>query len=164
MSINSVSISGNLGRDSEIRSTQSGTSILTFPLAVGERIKKGDNWEDYTNWIDVVVFGRRADSLSKILAKGTKVAVSGHLRYSSWERDGKKRSKLEVIADDVDIMQRKDSSQSQQNASHGGYGQQSNNYTSQGQYGPQNGSQGFSGGYQNQPEMDVYDSDMPFGG
>lgn len=152
LSINLVSISGNLGRDSEIRSTQSGTSILTFPLAVSERIKKGDNWEDYTNWIDVVVFGRRADSLSKILAKGMKIAVSGHLRYSSWERDGQKRSKLEVIADDVDIMQRSDGSKGQQQPAQGQYGQQPNNYQQQQQYVPQNGYQQpyQQQGYQNQ--------------
>ncbi len=163
MSINSVSISGNLGRDSEIRSTQSGTSILTFPLAVSERIKKGDSWEEYTNWIDVVVFGRRADSLSKILAKGMKVAVSGHLRYSTWERDNVKRSKIEVIADDVDIMQRRDGSQGQSNGSYGQQYQQRPNYPQQQQYAPQNAPQ-QTGGYGNVQMPDVYDSDMPFGG
>lgn len=171
MSINSVSISGNLGRDSEIRSTQSGTSILTFPLAVSERIKKGDNWEEYTNWIDVVVFGRRADSLSKILAKGMKVAVSGHLRYSTWEKDGQKRSKLEVIADDVDIMQRRDNSQSQQNGSYGQQYQQQPNYSQQQQYGAQNAPQQPTGGYQQQvyqqapqqvQQPDLAPYDLPF--
>ena len=164
MSVNSVTLSGNIGRDPEIRATQNGTSVLSFSLAVNERIKKGDDWSDYTNWVDIVVFGRRADSLSKILSKGTKIAVSGKLRYNAWERDGKKRSKLEVIADDVDIMQRKDNSQSQQNGSQGGYNQQPNKYTNQGQYGPQNGPQQPTGGYQQQPTVDVYDFDMPFGG
>lgn len=165
--MNLVALSGNIGSDPEVRATQSGTSILNFSLAVSERIKKGDEWTDYTNWVGIVVFGRRADSLGKILSKGMKVAVSGKLRYNAWERDGKKRSKLEVIADDVDIMQRKDNSQNQQNGSQGGYGQQPNNYTNQGQYGPQsgpqNGPQQPTGGYQQQPyTQDVYSSDIPF--
>lgn len=160
MSINSVVLSGNIGRDPEVRATQSGTSILSFSLAVNERVKKGDSWEDYTNWVDVVVFGRRADSLGRILAKGMKVAVCGRLRYSTWERDGQKRSKIEVIAEDVDIMSRRDS-QSQQN---GPQQQQQGNYQQQRQYAPQNGYQQPTNGYQGyqQPQMDVYDSDMPF--
>jgi len=173
--MNSVCLSGNIGRDPEIRSTQSGTSILNFSLAVNERIKKGEEWIDYTNWLDVVVFGRRADSLSKILAKGMKVAVSGHLRYSTWERDGQKRSKIEVIADDVDIMQRRDS-QSQSNGSYGQQQQYQGNYSQQQQYAPQNGYQQPTGAYQQQgyqqqgyqqnvpqqPVDGIYNSDIPF--
>ena len=164
MSINRVTLSGNIGRDPELKSTQSGTSILNFSLAVNERIKKGDNWEDYTNWVDVVIFGRRADSLGKILAKGMKITLDGHLRYNSWERDGQKRSKLEVIADDVDIMQRRDNHQSQQNGSYGQQYQQQGNYSNQQQYGPQNGYQQPTGGYQQNQEYqeDLYSSDLPF--
>lgn len=107
MSINAVSVSGNIGW-CDLRATASGSSILTFSVAVNERVRKGEEWTDYTNWIDVVVFGRRAESLGKILSKGTKVAVTGRLRYSSWEKDGQKRSKVEIIASDVDLMQRRD--------------------------------------------------------
>ena len=174
MSVNVVTISGNIGREPELRATQSGNSILSFSLAVNERIKKGDTWEEYTNWIGVVVFGRRADSLSKILSKGMKVVVSGHLRYSSWERDSQKHSKLEVIADDVDIMQRRDS-QSQSNGSYGQQYQQQGNYSQQQQYTPQNGSQQPTGGYQQSyqqqysnyqqpqyPKPDLADDNLPF--
>ena len=147
MSVNVVVISGNIGRDPEIRSSVSGTSILNFSLAVSERIKKGEEWTEYTNWVDIVVFGRRADSLSNILKKGMKVAVSGHLRYSTWEREGLKRSKIEVIADDVDIMQRREG---QQNGSHAPQNQQQGNYANNQQYGSQNGSQRPTGGYQQQ--------------
>lgn len=170
MSINVVTLSGNIGRAPEIRSTQSGTSILNFSLAVNERIKKGDDFTDYTNWLDIVVFGRRADSLSKILTSGMKVAVSGHLRYSTWERDGVKRSKIEVIADDVDIMQRREG---QQNGSYAPQNQQQGNYANNKQYAPQNAPQQPTGGYQQQyqqqgqgyqqpPQMDVYQDDIPF--
>lgn len=157
--MNSACLSGNIGRDPEIRSAQSGTSILNFSLAVNERIKKGEEWIDYTNWFDVVVFGRRADSLSKILAKGMKVAVSGHLRYSTWERDGVKRSKIEVIADDIDIMQRRES---QQNGSYAPQQQQQGNYTSEQQYAPQNGYQQPTGGYQQQYQQQSYQQDMAY--
>lgn len=172
MSINSVCISGNIGRDPEVRATQSGTSILSFSLAVNERVKKGEEWTDYTNWVDVCVFGRRADSLGRILSKGMKVTVSGHLRYSTWEKDGQKRSKLEVIAEDVDIMQRRDAAQDQQGGyqqQQGGYQQQQNGYQQQ-QYAPQNGYQqqggyqqnGYQqqGGYQQQDQF--YSQDQPF--
>ena len=110
MSVNSVTISGNVGRDPELRSTAGGTGVLGFSVAVNERVKRGDSWEDYTNWVDVVIFGKRAESLSRILTKGMKVAVSGRLHYSSWEKDGQKRSKMEVVANEVDLMQRRDQS------------------------------------------------------
>lgn len=109
MSVNHVAISGNLTRDPELRATKSGTSTLSFGVAVNDRRQNQatGQWEDYPNFVDVVVFGARADALGKFLAKGTKVMVSGKLRYSSWEgRDGTKRSKLEVVADEVDVAPR----------------------------------------------------------
>lgn len=107
MSINSVSITGNLGKDPELSRTASGTDILNFSVAVNER-RKGfsGEWEDYTNWIPVAVFGKRAESLSNLISKGMKVAVQGKLRYQTWEKDGYKHSKISVIADEVDIMQK----------------------------------------------------------
>ena len=110
MSINSVCLSGNLGRDPELRTTAAGGNLLTFSIAVNDRVKDSSTgeWKDYTNWVDVVVFGNRAESLSRILAKGMKVTINGKIRYSSWEKDGQTRSKIEVIANDVDIMQRRE--------------------------------------------------------
>lgn len=110
MSINSVCLSGNLGRDPELRATAAGGNLLTFSVAVNDRVKDSSTgeWKDYTNWVDVVVFGNRAESLSRILTKGMKVTINGKLRYSSWEKDGQTRSKIEVIANDVDIMQRRE--------------------------------------------------------
>lgn len=114
MSINRVNISGNLTRDPEMRSTQGGTQILTFGVAVNDRRRnpQSGEWEDYPNFIDCVVFGNRADSLSKMLTKGMKVAVEGKLRWSQWEKDGQKRSKIEVIVDEVEFLsQRQQGSQ-----------------------------------------------------
>lgn len=108
MSINRVSISGNLTRDSELRVTQGGTAVLGFGVAVNDRRKNPQTgeWEDVPNYVDCALFGKRADSLAGYLTKGTKVAVDGRLRYSSWERDGQRRSKLEVIVDEIEFMSR----------------------------------------------------------
>ena len=108
MSINKVFISGNLTRDCELRATASGTQVLSFGVAVNDRRRnpQSGEWEDYPNFVDVTVFGARAEALSRYLSKGTKVALSGKLRYSSWERDGQKRSKLEVIAEEIEFLSR----------------------------------------------------------
>ena len=153
MSINRVVISGNMTRDPELRRTQSGMAILGFGVAVNDRRRNpqtGD-WEDYANFVDCTVFGARAEALSNILSKGMKVAIEGKLRWSQWERDGQKRSKLEVIVDEIEFM-------SQRNSGNGG------------------GYQGGNGGGQHNgpapatasaaPQVDasssVYDDDIPF--
>lgn len=106
MSINSVNISGNLTRDPELRSTQGGTAVLSFGVAVNDRRKNSQTgeWEDYPNFVDCTMFGTRAEKLSGILHKGMKVAIFGKLHYMAWERDGQKRSKIEVIVDEIEFM------------------------------------------------------------
>ncbi len=106
MSINRVNISGNLTRDPELKTTTGGTSVLTFGVAVNDRRRNPQTgeWEDVPNFVDCVVFGARAEPLSRFLSKGSKVAIEGKLRYSSWERDGQRRSKLEVIVDEVEFL------------------------------------------------------------
>ena len=106
MSINRVIISGNLTRDPELRSTASGLPVLGFGVAVNDRRKNQQTgeWEDYPNFIDCTMFGARAESLNRYLNKGTKVSIEGKLRWSQWERDGQKRSKLEVIVDEIEFM------------------------------------------------------------
>ena len=114
MSINRVVISGNLTRDPELRSTASGMSVLGFGVAVNDRRKNNQTgeWEDYPNFIDCTMFGARADALSRILVKGTQVAIEGKLRWSQWERDGQKRSKIEVIIDELEFMSSRDGASS----------------------------------------------------
>lgn len=106
MSINRVIISGNLTRNPELRSTASGMPVLGFGVAVNDRRKNQQTgeWEDYPNFIDCTMFGARAESLSRYLTKGTKVSIEGKLRWSQWERDGQKRSKIEVIVDELEFM------------------------------------------------------------
>lgn len=108
MSINKVLISGNLTRDAELRATSGGMSILSFGVAVNDRRKNNQTgeWEDYPNFIDCTIFGRRADALAQYLTKGLKVAIEGKLHYSSWEdrNGGGKRSKLDVTVDEIELM------------------------------------------------------------
>ena len=106
MSINRVNISGNLTRDPELRVTSGGTQVLSFGVAVNDRRRNPQTgeWEDYPNFVDCTMFGTRAEAVSRYLSKGSKVAIEGKLRYSSWERDGQRRSKLEVIVDDIEFM------------------------------------------------------------
>ena len=106
MSINRVSITGNLTRDPELRVTAGGTQVLSFGVAVNDRRRNTQTgeWEDYPNFVDCTMFGTRAEAVSRFLAKGNKVAIEGKLRYSSWEKDGQRRSKLEVIVDEIEFM------------------------------------------------------------
>lgn len=111
MSINRVVISGNLTRDPELKATAGGMSVLKLRMAVNDRRKNSQTgeWEDAPNYVDVTMFGTRAESLSRFLSKGSKLAVEGKLRWSEWEsQQGEKRSKLEVVADDVEFMSSRD--------------------------------------------------------
>ncbi|MEG2212200.1 MAG: single-stranded DNA-binding protein [Raoultibacter sp.] len=106
MNINRVIISGHLTRDPELRSTASGLAVLNLGVAVNDRRKNQQTgeWEEYPNFIDCAMFGTRAESVVKYLSKGTKVSIEGKLRWSQWEKDGNRRSKLEVIVDNIEFM------------------------------------------------------------
>jgi len=108
MSINRVTITGNLTRDPELQATQGGTRVLRMGVAVNDRWRnpQTDQWEDRPNYIDCVMFGNRAQSISRFLTKGTKVAVEGRLRWSQWQdrETGKNRSKVEVVVDELEFM------------------------------------------------------------
>ena len=108
MSINRAIVSGNLTRDPELRATPGGTQVLGFGVAVNDRRRNQQTgeWEDYPNFIDCTMFGNRAEALSRILRKGMKVAIEGRLRYSYWEdkNGGGRRSKVEIIPDEVVLM------------------------------------------------------------
>ena len=150
MSINRVNITGNLTRDPELRSTAGGMAVLGFGVAGNDRRKNQQTgqWEDYTNFVDCTMFGNRAEALSRILRKGMKVAIEGKLRYSSWERDGQRRSKLEVIVDEIEFMSSR--------GGQGGY--------DQGGYAPAAPAPAArpAAPVATPPAVDVYDEDIPF--
>ena len=110
MTINKAIITGNLTRDAELRSTGGGLSVANFAVAVNERVKNNSTgeWEDRANSIDCTMFGRRAEALAQYMTKGTKVTIEGKLRWSQWEKNGEKRSKVEVVVDEVELMARGD--------------------------------------------------------
>lgn len=116
MSINRVTITGNLTRDMEMSTTAGGTAIGKLGVAVNERRKnQNGEWEDYANFVDCTIFGRRAEALGQYLTKGTKVAIEGRLHYSSWEaKDGGKRSKLDVTVDEIEFMSSRQGGQRQE--------------------------------------------------
>ena len=106
MSYNHVGITGNITRDPELRTTQSGWSVLSFTLAVNDRKKNASTgqWEDYTNFIPCFISGNeRPLALAPYLTKGMKVTVGGKLRYSRWEKDGKAHSKIEVAVQEIEL-------------------------------------------------------------
>ena len=110
MSINRVFLSGNLTRDGEIKTTQGGTSVLTFSLAVNERRKSPANgeWTDIPNYFDCAIFGARAEAVCGYFTKGLKITLEGRLRQSQYETNEGKRSRVSVIVDEFEFMQRRE--------------------------------------------------------
>lgn len=105
MSLNTCTISGNLGKAADLRHTNTGLAVVTFSVAVNERRKQADgSFQDEVNWLDCTMFGNRAEALQPYLAKGTKLSLVGHLRKSTYERDGQTRSRIEIIVDEVELM------------------------------------------------------------
>ena len=157
MSINRVNISGNLTRDPELRVTSGGTQVLSFGVAVNDRRRNPQTGEDYPNFVDCTMFGTRAEAVKRYLSKGSKVAIEGKLRYSSWERDGQRRSKLEVIVDEIEFMSRG------QQGDAGGYAP-APSYGQQGGYAPAPAPQQAPAPMAAPvpPAVDVYDEDIPF--
>lgn len=157
--INRVIISGRLTRDPELRQTAGGTPVLGLGVAVNDRRKnvQSGQWEDYTNYIDCTMFGARAESVSRFLTKGMLVCVEGRLRWSQWERDGQKRSKIEVIVDELELPSRGQGGQ-ESAAPAGGYmppAQQS--------YAPSYSQPASYGAPAPMPPADqIYDEEIPF--
>ncbi len=102
--INSVVLVGRLTRESELKYLNNGTAVARLSLAVNRMKKSGDQWEEEVSFIDVVIWGKTAESLNPYLTKGRQVAVLGELRQSRWEQDGQSRSKIEVSANSVQLI------------------------------------------------------------
>jgi single-strand DNA-binding protein len=106
--INVTVITGNLTRDPELRHTGGGTAVCEMRVAVNSRRKNGQTgeWEDKANYLDVTVFGARAEAIATHLSKGSPVAVEGRLDWQEWEaKDGSgKRQAVKVIANHVQFL------------------------------------------------------------
>lgn len=106
---NKVLLIGNLGRDPEVRHTNSGQPVANLRVATSRRYKDRDgNWSEQTEWHDVVCFGRTAETAGQYLRKGSRVFVEGRLQTRSWEdREGKKQYRTEVVAEALKFMDSK---------------------------------------------------------
>ncbi|MDA3940352.1 MAG: single-stranded DNA-binding protein [Spirochaetia bacterium] len=102
--INVVTLVGRLTRDSELKYTNSGTAVCKFSLAVNRKKRSGDQWTDEVSYFDVVLWGKQGEALQQYLGKGKQVAVSGELRQNRWEQDGQNRSKVEIIANNIQLL------------------------------------------------------------
>ena len=106
--INSVVLVGRITKDvgSDERSFSyvgNGTAKAVVNIAVNRGVKKGDKWEDEASFFDVVIWGKTAENLKPRLTKGTQITVSGYLKQDRWEKDGQKQSRIQVVADMVEI-------------------------------------------------------------
>jgi single-strand DNA-binding protein len=104
---NKVILIGNLTKDPELRYTPQGTPVSSFRLAINYRYKQGDDLKQETTFIDIVVFGKQAESCSQYLNKGSSVLVEGRLQERRWESDGQQRSKFEIVAQSVKFLSSK---------------------------------------------------------
>ncbi|MDR2633804.1 MAG: single-stranded DNA-binding protein [Treponema sp.] len=102
--LNHVVLIGRLTRDAELKYTASGQAVCKFSIAVNRRRKNGDLWVDEANFFDIVLWGRQGESLSQYLVKGKLVGVDGELRQDRWEQDGQNRSKVEIVAANLQLL------------------------------------------------------------
>ena len=103
-SLNKVILLGNLTRDPEMRYTPNGTAVSTFGLAINRRYRQGDEWRDDVCYVDIVTFGRQAETVGEYLSKGSPILIEGRLKLDTWEADGQKRSKLKVVGERMQFI------------------------------------------------------------
>ena len=123
--INRVTIIGRLTRDAELKSIANGQSVCKFSIAVNRRAKRGDQWEDEANFFDIVLWGRQGESLIQYLLKGKMVAIDGELKQDRWQQEGQNRSKVEVVANYVQLL----NSGNGNNGNNGSQRQESQDFT-----------------------------------
>lgn len=182
MSINKCFLAGNITADPQLRTTPGGMAILEFGLAVNERRRNQQTgeWEERPNFFNLKLFANRAEALSRILTKGMHVSIEGRLHWDSWEdKDtGQKRSKVEVIVDEIELMTQRQQQGAPQGAPQAQYAPRpQQGYTSapQPQMAPQMAAQAPAapvpqyGAYQptqqppaQQPTSYIADEDIPF--
>jgi single-strand DNA-binding protein len=106
--LNLVVLIGRLTRDAELKYTTGGTAVCKFSVAVNRRRKVNDQWEDEANFFDVTLFGKQGETLNQYLLKGKQVGISGELRQERWEKDGQTRSRVEIVANNIQLLGGKD--------------------------------------------------------
>jgi len=154
--VNKVILIGNLGRDPEVRSTQSGQPVASFTLATNRRWRdKAGNKQEETEWHNIVVWGKQAEIAGQYLKKGKQIYLEGRLQTRSWEdrQSGEKKYKTEIVCDNFQMLgQRGDMDMDRGGGSGGGPSYDEGGGGGGGSYG------GGGGGYGGEPE----DDDIPF--
>ena len=150
--INHVVLVGRLTRDAELKSIANGQAVCKFSIAVNRRRKNGEQWEDEPNFFDVVVWGRQGESLHQYLVKGKLVGIDGELRQDRWQQDGQNRSKVEIVANYLQLLGGNPSSG----------GGSSGTYNSHGGAPAQQQGQNWQAHSGNAPAEDGFADDIPF--
>jgi single-strand DNA-binding protein len=120
-SLNQVTLMGNLTRDPELRQTPSGQSVTSFSLALNRSYKDASGeWQEATDYVDIVCWGPLAERVAQYLSKGRRCLVQGRLQSRSWEQDGQKRSKVEVLANDVTFLDSRGGGEGESGGNYGG--------------------------------------------
>jgi len=145
--INHVVLVGRLTRDAELKYTASGQAVCKFSIAVNRRRKNGDQWEDEANYFDVVLWGRQGEAVNQYLLKGKSVGVDGELRQDRWQQDGQNRSKVEIVANNIQLL----------GGASGGGGNQGHQGS-----GSHGGNWQPKGGENSPPPEDNFTDDIPF--
>jgi single-strand DNA-binding protein len=103
--VNKAIISGNLGRDPELKTAASGTAVCQFSLATKDRAQVDGKWTDVTEWHNVVCFGKTAELCSEYLRKGSKALVEGSIKSRKWTgKDGVEKTRTEIVAQSVEFL------------------------------------------------------------
>lgn len=102
--VNQVILIGRLTRSAELKYTGSGTAVCKFSIAVNRRRKSGDQWTEEVHFFDISLWGKRGEGLHQYLAKGKQIAVLGELRQNRWEHNGQNYSKVEIHANNVQLL------------------------------------------------------------
>ena len=115
-SVNQVILLGNLTRDPELRTTPNGQNVVGFSLALNRSYKdQAGEWQEVTDYVDIVAWAALAERVAQYLSRGSRCLIQGRLQSRSWEQEGQKRSKVEVLANDVTFLDNRTTSQDEDN-------------------------------------------------
>lgn len=110
--INTATLIGHLTRDAELKYTPGGMAIGNISIAINRRVKKGQDWVDESNFFDVVIFGKQAESLQAYLTKGKQIGVTGFLKQERWQdQNGHNQSRIKIVANDIQLLGGRDGQQ-----------------------------------------------------
>jgi single-strand DNA-binding protein len=162
--VNKAILLGNLGKDPELRYTQSGSAVANFSIATTRAYKSGEEWKEETEWHNIVVFGKTAENCSNYLSKGSSVFIEGRIQTRKWQdKEGNNRYSTEIVGNDVQFLSG-GSRGGQQGGGQQGGGQQGGGQQGGGQQGGGQQGGGQQGGGNDFPSGGGFDpnDDVPF--